>query len=1143
MERQGYAGSYRKLLGSLKFEAYLWTQFLGAFNDNLYKIVLSLIAVDISAKNGGGSGYLSLVGVVFIFPFLIFSGYSGYLCDVYSKRTVIVVSKSLEAAAMLLAVFALISGSMPFMLSVLFLMALQSTFFSPAKYGIIPEMLPDRDISRANGLLEMTTFLAILLGTSAGSFTYSVWKEHLQFIGFILSIIAAAGVFTSLGVERVPPSGSTKKFEANPFGEISKGIKRLHGNKSLFLTVIGISYFWFFGALLQMDVLLLGKEAMGLGDLWIGLLITFLAIGIGLGSIAAGRLSGDNVELGLVPLGSIGIAVFSIILSRSGNSYPQASTALAMLGFSGGLFIVPLNAYLQQKSGRQEKGRLIATNNFLNMSAILLASGALWSLHDIIKLSSASIILLFGILTIAATIYILTVIPDFLVRFILWLFTHTVYRIRIVGEDNIPLSGPALLVSNHVSFADGLLISACIQRFVRFMIHRDYYDMKILNRFFRLMKAIPVSGKGRKDVVESINMAREELSSGHLVCIFPEGAITRTGNLLPFKRGVERIVKGMDVPIIPLHLDRVWGSIFSFKGGRFFFKRPERIPYPITVSFGSPMPSKSTAADIRQAVMELSGRAFSYRRNRDNLLHLHFLRTAKRRWGSIAIIDSTGQELTFGSLLVVSMILSGLLEKNHKGEEMMAILFPTSAGGALTNIAALMAGKVPVNLNFTVGKDAMEHAISRCNIKTIITSKKFLKKAGISEMKGMAYIYIEDMLKGIGMREKMFTAIKARLLPYHLLRSLFQYGDGNPNGLATVIFTSGSTGAPKGVMLSHHNIFSNIEGFSQILRITKDDKLMGVLPFFHSFGFTAGLWFPIIAGLSAIYHPNPLDARKVCEMISKYRATIMIGTPTFYNAYLKRASKGDLCSIRLAIAGAEKLHESTIRTYKEKHGIDMFEGYGCTETGPVVSLNIPDHTSGNEHQTGRKIGTVGHPIPGVMVKVVDPDSGKRLPHGEDGLLLVKGPNVMLGYLYEPEKTRKVLKDGWYITGDIASIDEDGFIKIVDRLSRFSKIGGEMVPHIKIEEAVNSILASQSCVVTSVQDEKKGERIVVLYTDGSVTSQEIWAGLKEKGIPPLWLPDKRDIYRIDEIPTLGTGKVDLKRARQIAEKKYGSKFGS
>ncbi len=543
----------------------LAAQCLGAFNDNVYKMVVSLLAVNAAVSAGGGSGALSLISVIFILPFL--------------------------------------SGRIELMLGVLFLMALQATFFSPAKYGILPELLPDKDLSRANGLLEMSTFLAILLGTSLGSMMFVAWKDRLGVIGLILVVISIAGTLASLGIPQVPPSGTSKSFRLNPWAEILSGLRRLSDQRVLWLTVVGISYFWFLGALLQMDILLFGKEVMGLDDLWVGILGTCLAIGIGLGSLMAGRLSGDKVELGLVPLGSIGIGVFSLLLSSSAASYPQTAVALALLGFSGGLFVVPLNAFLQQKSGQGEKGRLIATTNFLNTVGILLASAVLWVLRDRFHLQADWIILILGLFTLLATVYVLRTLPDFLIRFTLWLFTHTVYRIRIVGQEHVPFRGPALLVCNHMSFVDGLLVGACVQRFIRFLIYRPYYEMKSVHWLLRLMKAIPVQGGRPKEVLKSLGRAREALRRGHVVCIFAEGAISRTGNFLPFKRGFERISEGLDVPLIPVHLDQVWGSIFSFKEGRFFWKWPRRIPYPVTVSFGHPLPSTAKAEEVRQAAV------------------------------------------------------------------------------------------------------------------------------------------------------------------------------------------------------------------------------------------------------------------------------------------------------------------------------------------------------------------------------------------------------------------------------------------------------------------------------------------------------------------------------------------------------------
>lgn len=1133
-------GRYSETLRHSGFRSLLITQFLGAFNDNVYLMAVSLLAGDIGVSSGEASRYVSLVGGIFILPYFLFSGYAGHLADVFNKRTVLIAGKSLEIVVMTLAFAASWSGRMELMMGVLFLVAVKACFFSPAKYGILPEIFPDKELSRANALLEMGTFLAVILGTSVGGVMLAFWKDRPQWIVLVLIAIAAAGTLASLGIARVPPSGARKPFQLNPWAEIRSGIKRLYREKTLWLTVLGISYFWFLGALLKMDLILLGKELMGLDDLRIGLLLTFLALGIGFGSLAAGRLSGDKVELGLVPLGSIGMGLFSLLLSLSRSSYDQAATALILLGFSGGLFIVPLDALVQQRSGREEKGRLIATNNFLNTAGILLASGVLWSLGDLLHIQADQIILFLGFFTVAATVYILSILPDFLVRFTLWMLTHTIYRIRIVGQEHVPFRGPALLVCNHISHVDGLLVGASVQRFIRFMVYRPYYELKPLHWLFRRMKAIPVSGRNRKEIIESLERAREELRQGHVVCIFAEGAISRTGNLLPFKRGFERIVERLDVPVIPVHLDRLWGSIFSFKDDRFFWKWPERIPYPVTVTFGKPLPSTATAEEARQAIMELGCEAVRYRRTTRDSLPLRFIESCKRRWFSFCMADSTGKELTYGKALTGSLLLSQRLRKKCAGERTVGLLLPASVAGALANIALLIAAKIPVNLNFTVGREAMTSAMEQCGIKTILTSRMFLARAKIEEMDGM--VFLEEVMKQMTPLEKAWTAILAFLLPCRMLEAVYVRGERNPDSLATVIFSSGSTGIPKGVMLSHHNILSNIEGIAQLFWATHKDRMMGVLPLFHSFGFTGTLWFPLLSGFGVVYHANPTDAKTIGEMVSKYKATILISTPTFYASYIRRCTPEELSSLRYAITGAEKLRESLAEAFKEKYGLDLLEGYGSTEMAPVVSVNIPDVKDRDVRQTGLKPGTVGHPIPGVAAKVVDTDTGETLPAGKEGLLLVKGANRMVGYLGNLEKTAEVFRNGWYVTGDIASIDDDGFIRITDRLSRFSKIGGEMVPHIKVEEAINEIVGDQNCVVTSIPDEQKGERLVVFYIHKDITLEDLWDRLNQTQLlPKLWIPKRGDIHLIDTIPVLGSGKVDLKKVKALAEERMHPKL--
>ncbi|MBI5587199.1 MAG: MFS transporter [Deltaproteobacteria bacterium] len=1123
-------GKYTGLLKSFGFQSFLWTQFLGAFNDNVFKIVLSMIAVNLAAGGEGGGGYVSLVGAIFILPFFIFSGYAGFVADVYNKRGVLIVTKSFEVVAVTFGLFAFLSGRIELMLITLFFMAMHSTFFGPAKYGIVPEMLPEKDISRANGLMEMSTFLAIILGTSAGTIMYSAWKDRLAIVGVFLIAIAVLGTAMSFGISRVPGSGNPKPFRINPYSEIFHGIKSLYGNSLLLFTVIGITYFWFIGSLLQMDILLLGKEVMGLSDFWIGILITFLAIGIGTGSVAAGRLSGDKVEPGLVPLGSIGMGLFAILLASSSGSYPRTAASMMMLGFCGGLFIVPLNSLLQQRSGSGEKGRIIATGNFISTGGILLASAVLWILRDIAGIRADTIILIFGVITIASTVFVIRALADFLTRFVLWMLTHTLYKIRIVGAQNVPYRGGALFVSNHMSFADALLVGASAHRFIRFMIYSYFYNIRLIRWLLRLMKAIPISDGNRREVLKSIETARAELRSGHIVCIFAEGAISRTGNLLPFKKGLERVVAGLDVPVIPVHIDRVWGSIFSFKGGRFFWKCPTHFPYPVTVSFGAPMPSRSKAAGIRQAVMELGSDAVRHRRHSHDMLHLKFIRNAKKHWRSLCMADSTGKELTWGAALTASLILSRWLCRNSPSEEKVAVLLPSSVGGAVANIASLIAGKAPVNLNFTAGADSMRYAVKACGIKTVITSRRFLSKAGLEPLDGM--VFLEEIFSGVSWFTRAVVGAAGYAVPARLLYTLFCRGKNDPDALATVVFTSGSTAEPKGVMLSHHNILSNIEGFAQVFRLNREDNILGVLPFFHAFGLTGTIWFPLLAGIGARYHSNPMDAGTVSGMAARYKSTILIATPAFYSAYTRKCAKEDFSSLRYAIAGAEKLRKKIADEFEEKFGLPLLEGYGCTELSPVVSVNIPDVTHRDQRQKGFVPGTVGHAIPGVAVKVVNPATWDELASGDEGLLLVKGPNLMLGYLNEPERTKEVVRDGWYSTGDIASIGDDGFIRIVDRLARFSKVAGETVPHGKVEQTVSETLGCE-CAIVSLPDERKGERLVAFCAGLEKNPAEVWEALVKTDLPRLWIPGRDNIHIIDELPKTAAGKLDLRKLKRLA----------
>ena len=1022
-------GRFGTLLQSRGFESFLWTQFLGAFNDSVYKIVVTLLAVNLAAGGSGGR-VLFLASTVFILPFFLFSGYAGHLADVRNKRSVLIATKSLEIISMLLAVFALYAQDLRYMLAVLFLMALQSTLFSPAKYGILPEMVPDRDLSRANALVQMSTNVAIILGTWLGGEMLVAWKGRTWLIGCLLAVVAVGGFLTSFGIARVRDPETKKPFQLNPWAEIVHGLRRIYRDKPLRLTVLGISYFWFLGALLQLMTILFARDVLVVSEEWTARLITFLGVGIGLGSLAAGRLSGDKVELGLTPLGSIGMGFAGIWLAASGSSYLQAGVAMSVLGFTAGLFIVPLNSLLQQKSGSDERGRLIAANNFLNMIGVLLASGAVYVCSDLFRMAPDRILFVFGLVTFAVTVYILALVPDFLIRFCLWLLTHTVYSIRIIGQQHVPFRGPALLVSNHVSYVDAFLIGGCVQRFLRFLVYRPYYEMKALHWILRRMNTIPIQGGDPERVAESIELAREQLRQGHVVCIFAEGSITRTGGMLPFKRGLERIIEGLDAPIIPVNLDRVWGSVFSFKDGRFLLRWPERFPYRVTVSFGDPLASTATAEDVRLAVMELGSEAAAYRVAPRDQLQLRFIRTAKRRWFSLAATDSSGVRLSYGGALVEALLTAGWLRtqlgRGKPANERVGLLVLPSVQGAVANVAVLLGGRIPINLDAR-DPERLAAAVRECEIETLVCSRRHPPR----DLPAVRQIlYLEDALERTSTALRALVFVAAFLLPSRLLQTIYREKAVSPESMATVVYTAGTAGPPKAVILSHRNILVNVDSLAQLFWVENTDRVVGVLPFHYAFGLTVTLWFPLLSGCGAIYHHDAFDSITVGKLTRSQRATIIVGTPAMYSTYVRDSSVEDFASLRYALLGGEAPSESLAAEFEEKFLLPLIEGYGCTEMSPVVAVNVPNFIHGRRRQIGSKPGTVGHPLPAVSAKVVDPHSGETLPSNIEGMLLVKGPSLMRGYLGDAAKTSSVMRDGWFVTGDTAAVDEDGFIRIV-----------------------------------------------------------------------------------------------------------------
>jgi acyl-[acyl-carrier-protein]-phospholipid O-acyltransferase/long-chain-fatty-acid--[acyl-carrier-protein] ligase len=705
----------------------------------------------------------------------------------------------------------------------------------------------------------------------------------------------------------------------------------------------------------------------------------------------------------------------------------------------------------------------------------------------------------------------------------------------VLGRENIPDKGGALFVCNHVSFVDALLLTASTDRPVRFIMFSGFYELPWVKPFARILGAIPISSAQRpRDLLHSLRTAREAIVAGEVVCIFAEGQVTRIGQLLPFRRGLEKIMEGVEAPIVPVALDGVWGSIFSFEKRRFLWKWPRQIPYPVTVSFGPPMPPRATAPEVRQAVQELMASAWAGRRGRMRPLQRAFVHSARRHPFRFAMAGSQSPKMSFGSALMKAVFLARRLKTVWAGQEKVGILLPPSAPGALVNFAALLLGKVPVNLNYTLSDQALASCIRQCDIKTVVTSKAFLEKVGLTVP--CELVLMEELAAHPGAGERLAAFIMAWTLPAGWLeRALGRDRKVDLDDLATIIFSSGSTGEPKGVMLSHYNIGSNIEQMEQVFSLDRHDRFLGVLPFFHSFGFTGTLWLPAVLGVGAVYHPNPLDAKTIGELVCDHKVTFLLATPTFLQLYMRGCEPEQLGSVRVVAVAAEKLPERVASAFEDQFGVRPFEAYGCTECSPAVAVNTNDFRSAGFRQVGAKRGRIGHPLPGISARIVDPETRQPAPPGRPGLLLVRGPNVMRGYLGLPEKTAEVLRDGWYETGDIAALDEDGFLQITDRLSRFSKIGGEMVPHLKVEEKLHELagVTEQMFVVAGAPDEKKGERLVVLHKLGGAEWTEFAAKLPRLDLPNLWKPRADQFYHLDALPMLGTGKMDLRKIRELA----------
>lgn len=1141
--------------GSLPF---LSAVFLNAFIDLGHKIVIQNTVFKI--YDGKEQVILTaIVNGLILLPFILLFSPAGYISDRFFKHQVMRITAWGAVVLTLGITAAYAMGWFWVAFAMTFLLAAQSAIYSPAKFGYIRGFYGKQHLAEANGVVAAISIIAILSGTlvysilfesfyPTGSLSKSEIIKTLVPVGIILFLNSVVELVLMYRLPRVDSPAAQDPFQLGRYlrgGLVKSSLQPVMQREVIRLSIVGLAMFWSIGQVMLAAFPEFAKAQTGEHNtIVIQAILAASGLGIAIGSIIASRVSKNYIETGLIPVGAAGIAIGLWVLPHL-QSQPLMGLNFFFIGTMGGLFIIPLNAMIQFYAHENELGKVLAGNNLIQNIAMLcfLCITVAFSLAGI---SSKQLLIFTAVFATVGGAYTVYKLPQSLVRFLLSYIMSRRYRIDVQGMKNIPSKGGVLLLGNHISWIDWAVVQIASPRQVQFVMLKSIYERWYLTWFFRMFGCVPIEqGASSKD---SLNIVAELLNRGKVVCLFPEGAISRTGHLGEFRRGFERaaLACSKDVVIQPFYLRGLWGSQFSRSSER--LKQQARAGWKrdIVVAFGEPI-NKDTKADIvKRRVFDLSVSSWQLHASALPTLAHAWIDTAKRQASDIAIADTASEPMSAIHLLTAARIFSRRIGRLSP-EQNVGLLVPTSIGGVIANMATLMLGKTIVNLNYSASPEAISGAIEQAQIKTIYTSSKFLRKL---ETRGLDFsrcfagtevVFLEDLKAGISTLEFITTLALTRLLPAFVIKRLY-CRQQDPEKTAAILFSSGSEGVPKGVQLSHINFMANLKQISDVLNMQQNDVVMASLPLFHAFGLTVTQFLPLVEGLPMICHPDPTDALGVAKAVAKYRATIMCGTSTFLRLYTRNNKVHPLMleSLRLVISGAERLRPEVREAFKLKFNKDIFEGYGATETTPVASVNLPDSLDLSywKVQVGGKLGTVGMPLPGTSFKIVDPDSFVELATGEDGMILIGGAQVMQGYLNNQEKTQEVIKvienQRWYVTGDKGSLDEDGFLTIIDRYSRFAKVGGEMVSLAAVEQAIVCCLTEShpelELVAVNVADPKKGEAIVVL-SELALDLSELKAAMINHGVSNLVIPSA--LITVDSLPKLGSGKTDFARARTLA----------
>ena len=1137
------------LMRQRRFLPLFLTQFLGATNDSLFKQALFvLIVFRLADAAGAKSGILVNIGAgLFILPFFLFSATGGQLADKIEKGRLIRWIKFAEILIMAFAALGFYLEQTYFLLTVLFFMGAQSAFFGPVKYSILPDHLPKQDLVSGNAFIEAGTFLAILIGTLAGN--QLILIEHGGVIvSVIVLTIAVLGFASSNFIPKAGPAAPALQVNPNILAETFATMRLGRRRRDIHLSILGISWFWLFGATYLAQLAPFTKDYLHANEQIIALFMMLFSIGIGVGSFLCNRLLRGEISARFVPIGAIGMAAFSLDLyfaSRTGSPATGALIGLGeflqhatnwrivadllMIAISGGVYVVPLYAILQSRSDEKIRSRIIAANNIVN--ALFMVAGAIAAAAMLaFSFTIPQIFLTAAIATILVAIYICGLLQDELVKVVMAGLLRLAYRVEVRGLDNYRAVGDrAVIVVNHVSFLDGLLVAAFLPGRDTFAVNTHIAKLWFVKPFLAMVDTFamdPTKPMGAKSLIKTVQ-------SGRKCVIFPEGRITVTGALMKVYEGPAMVADKSGAPILPVRIDGAQYSPFSRMRGKVRTRLFPKITITVLQPRQFDVPPAAHGRQRRQIagakLHAVMAEMIFVSCDRDRTLYEAVLEARAIYGGSHAIAeDIERRPATYRQLIRGSMLLGRRFRKFGDPGRTIGVLLPNSVGTAITFFALQANGQVPAMLNFSTGAGNVIAACKSAEVATVLTSRRFVRTAKLGDVidelsQHAAIVYLEDVRRSISALDRLY-AIYAGFFA----GAIHGRTKCTANDPAVILFTSGSEAAPKGVVLSHRNILSNIYQLAAVVDFNPSDIVFNALPLFHSFGLSAGMLLPALSGVRSFLYPSPLHYRIVPELVYDTNATILFGTDTFLTGYARMAHPYDFYSVRYVFAGAERVKDETRALWAEKFGLRILEGYGATETAPVLATNTPMHY---------RAGSVGRFLPGIAYKL------ERVPGIErGGRLLVSGPNVMLGYL-RAEKPGQLepVADGWYDTGDIVEVDETGFVTIVGRAKRFAKIAGEMVSLALVENLAVRAWPDYQHAAVSVEDERKGEQVVLITDVPDADRETLLRKAQELGLSEIMVP--RTILVAEAIPLLGTGKVDYVAARTLALDSAGGAGGS